>query len=127
MGSVDDRVALMFSLSGGEAADCVEGRKLLLKYGPISTHIYLNMDKAYEDDKTRETAKVLGYMVVVPPKSNRVEPWEYDREEYKNRNFVERFFRRYKEYRRICTRYDKLDIMFLNYFIFALIVEILKS
>ena len=126
MGAVDDRLPVAFSLSGGEAADCVEGRKLLLEIGPITTHIYLNMDKAYSDDKTREIAQVLGYTVVVPPKSNRVEPWEYDKEEYKNRNFVERFFRRYKGYRRICTRYDKLDIMFLNYFIFALIVELIK-
>jgi transposase len=126
VGAVDDRLPVAFSLSSGEAADCVEGRKLLLEIGPITTHIYLNMDKAYSDDKTREIAKVLGYTVVVPPKSNRIEQWEYDKEEYKNRNFVERFFRRYKGYRRICTRYDKLDIMFLNYFIFALIVEFIK-
>ena len=126
MGAIDDRLPLDFSLSGGEASDCVEGRKLLLKIGPITTHIYLNMDKAYEDDKTREIARVLGYTVVVPPKANRVEPWEYDKEEYKNRNEVERFFRRYKEYRRICTRYDKLDGMFLFYFIFALIVDIIR-
>jgi transposase len=84
------------------------------------------MDKAYSDDKTRKTAEILGYTPVVPPKSNRVDPWEYDKDEYKNRNLVERFFRRYKSYRRICTRYDKLDIMFLNYFIFALIVEFIK-
>ena len=126
VGAADDRIAIEFSLSGGEAADCVEGRKLLLSIGPVTTHIYLNMDKAYEDDKTREIARVLGYTVVVPPKSNRVEPWEYDQEEYKHRNEVERFFRRYKEYRRICTRYDKLDIMFLNYFMFALIIELFK-
>ena len=126
MGAIDDRLPVDFSLSGGEAADCIEGRKLLLEIGPVSTRIYLNMDKAYEDNETRELAVLLGYTPVVPPKSNRIEPWEYDREEYKNRNLVERFFRRYKGYRRICTRYDKLDIMFLNYFIFALIVELLK-
>jgi len=125
VGAVDDRLPVAFSISSGEAADCVEGRKLLLSIGSISTHIYLNMDKAYEDDKTREIARLLGYTVVVPPKSNRVDPWEYDRNEYKNRNFVERFFCRYKSYRRICTRYDKLDSMFLFYFIFALIVEII--
>jgi transposase len=126
VGAIDDRLPVAFSLSSGEAADCVEGRKLLLEIGAISTHIYLNMDKAYSDDKTREIANILGYTPVVPPKSNRVDPWEYDRVEYKNRNFVERFFRRYKGYRRICTRYDKLDVMFLNYFTFALIVEMIR-
>ena len=84
------------------------------------------MDKAYEDSETRELAELLGFTPVVPPKSNRVEPWEYDREEYKKRNEVERFFRRYKGYRRICTRYDKFDVMFLNYFIFALIIDMIK-
>ena len=126
MGAINDRVPVEFSLSGGEAADCVEGRKLILKMGPVSTPISLNMDKAYEDNKTRELAVLLGYTPVVPPKSNRVEPWEYDFEEYKFRNEVERFFRRYKEYRRICTRYDKLDIMFLFYFLFAMIFEFIR-
>jgi len=126
VGAVNDRVPVEFSLSGGEAADCVEGRKLLLKMGPVSTPINLNMDKAYEDDKTRALAVLLGYIPVVPPKSNRVDPWEYDEEEYKYRNEVERFFRRYKEYRRICTRYDKLDIMFLFYFMFAMIFEFIR-
>ena len=81
MGAVDDRIALEFSISSGEAADCVEGRKLLLKIGPVSTQINLNMDKAYSDDKTRELAVLLGYTPVTPPKSNRVEPWGYDKEE----------------------------------------------
>ena len=126
MGAINDRLPLEFSLSGGEAADCIEGRELILKMGPVSTPINLNMDKAYEDNTTREIAVILGYTPVVPPKSNRVEPWEYDKEEYKHRNEVERFFRRYKAYRRICTRYEKLDIMFLSFFMFALIVEMLK-
>jgi transposase len=126
VGVVDDRIPVEFSLSGGEAADCVEGRKLMLAMGPVSTQINLITDKAYEDNKTRNLAVLLGYTPVVPPKSNRAEPWEYDKEEYKCRNVVERFFRRYKEYRRICTRYDKLDVMFLTYFVFALIVELLR-
>jgi transposase len=84
------------------------------------------MDKAYEDDKTRETARILGYTPVVPPKSNRVEPWEYDKEEYKHRNEVERCFRWIKEYRRICTRYDMLDIMFLFYFMCACIFQFIR-
>ncbi|KOR44629.1 transposase [Xanthomonas oryzae] len=48
----------------------------------------------------------------VPPKSNRVDPWEYDQQMYKRRNEVERLFRRLKGYRRIFTRFEKLDVMF---------------
>ena len=46
---------------------------------------------------------------VVPPKSNRVEPWRYDRALYKKRNEIERLFRRLKGYRRIFSRFEKLD------------------
>ena len=72
----------------------------------------LLMDRAYEGDKMRAVAKKLGYNPVVPPKKNRIDPWEYDRILYKRRNEVERFFRRIKRFRRVFTRYDKLDIAF---------------
>ena len=63
---------------------------------------------------------------VVPPLSTRVEPWEYDREMYKRRNEVERLFRRLKGFRRIFSRFDKLDLMFIAFINFALIVEALR-
>jgi transposase len=48
--------------------------------------------------------------------------WEYDKELYKKRNEVERLFRRLKGFRRIFTRFDKLDVMFIGFVLFALIV-----
>ena len=64
-------------------------------------------------------------MPVVPPKSNRLDPWEYDREMYKRRNEVERLFRRLKGFRRIFSRFEKLDVIFLGFVTFALIVDAL--
>ncbi len=81
------------------------------------------MDKAYEGDETRQLALDLGFIPVVPPKSNRLEPWEYDREMYKRRNEVERLFRRLKGFRRIFSRFDKLDVMFIPFINFSLIVN----
>jgi len=81
------------------------------------------MDRAYEGDETRSLAVALGYIPVVPPKQNRKEPWEYDKEIYKRRNEVERFFLRIKRFRRVFTRYDKLDIMFAGFILFAMIVD----
>ena len=52
------------------------------------------MDRAYEDNKTRALAEEHGFNVVVPPKKNRKDPWEYDKELYKKRNQVERYFLR---------------------------------
>ena len=67
-----------------------------------------------------------GYMPVVPPLSTRVHPWVYDREMYKRRNEVERLFRRLKGFRRIFSRFEKLDVLFLGFISFALILDALR-
>lgn len=85
------------------------------------------MDRAYEDDQTRELARELGYEPVVPPKSNRRAPWTHDQAIYKRRNEIERLFRRLKAYRRVCTRYDKLDQMFLCFIMLALVHDGLRA
>ena len=86
----------------------------------------LLMDRAYEGDETRQLAFDLGMVPVVPPKSNRVDPWQYDRALYKKRNEIERLFRRLKGYRRIFSRFEKLDALFLGFLSFAFIVEALR-
>ena len=58
--------------------------------------------------------------------STRVHPWEYDRALYKRRNEIERLFRRLKGFRRIFSRFEKLDVVFLAFLSFALIVEALR-
>jgi transposase len=85
------------------------------------------MDKAYEGDNTRKLAIRLGYSPVVPPKANRKNPWEYDKILYKQRNKIERYFLRLKRFRRIFTRYDKLDIMFTGFILVAMITDSLAS
>ena len=56
----------------------------------------------------------------------RVHPWEYDREMYKRRNEIERLFRRLKGFRRIFSRFEKLDVIFLGFISFALIFDMLR-
>ena len=84
------------------------------------------MDRAYEGNETRQLALDLGFIPVVPPLRTRVEPWEYDRAMYKRRNEVERLFRRLKGYRRIFSRFEKLDVMFTAFISFALIADGLR-
>ena len=96
----------------------------LLNFTPIGENTqFILMDRAYEGDTMRSVADSLGYEPVVPPKKNRVEPWEYDEALYKRRNEVERFFRRLKRFRRIFTRYDKLDVVFAGFILFTMIVD----
>lgn len=84
------------------------------------------MDKAYEGDKIRELAVEKGFLPLVHPRSNRKNPWQYDKEKYKSRNEIERLFRRLKQYRRVFSRFDKLDFMFLGFIQFVLIIEALR-
>ena len=86
MVSANDKVIIGIALSGGECHDAPEGRKLLETIGKSEQMFPLLMDKAYEGAETRALAEIMGYMPVVPPKSNRKDPWEYDKELYKRRN-----------------------------------------
>ncbi len=125
MVAADARTAVNFSLSPGNAADAPEGRKLL-RETTLSAK-YMIMDRAYEGNETRQLVLDLGLTPVVAPKSNRLQPWLYDREMYKKRNEVERLFRRLKGFRRIFSRFDKLDIIFTFFIHFALIVDAIFS
>jgi len=102
------------------------GRQLLLELGPLPVEVPLVMDRAYESDETRHLVLSLNMIPVVPPKSNLREPWDYDRELYKQRNQVERLFRRLKGFRRIFSRLEKLDVLFLALIYFACIIEALR-
>ena len=75
MVTASDRDGVIFSLSAGNCGDAPEGRALLQQLGPAEHPVYLLMDRAYEGDETRALAVELGYIPVVPPKSNRKNPW----------------------------------------------------
>lgn len=126
MVAADAQTGIRFLLSSGKAHDAPPGRELLIQLGAIFGKPYLVMDRAYEGAPTRELAESLGFRPVVPPRKNRKQPWEYDRELYKKRNEIERLFRRIKGFRRVFTRYDKLDVMFAAFVTFSLIVKSLN-
>jgi transposase len=92
-------------LSAGNVSGAKEG--LLLKRVGEQKGAILLMDRAYEDSKTRAFAEKHGFVPVVPPQR----AVGLDRELYKQRNGAERFFRRLKAFRRVCTRYGKLDVI----------------
>jgi len=62
---------------------------------------------------------------VIPPQSNISEPWPVDWWLYKERHLVECFFQKLKWFRRIATRYDKLDASFLAFVYLASIAILL--
>ncbi len=84
------------------------------------------MDSAYEGQATRELAQQLGFVPVVPPNPRRKQPWGLNKQSYRRRNEVEWLFRRLKAWRRVFTRYDKLDVMFAAFITIVLIAEALR-
>ena len=75
---------------------------------------YLLADRGYDSDPFREKLRGRGTIPVIPGKKNRCVEIEYDKQIYRERNCVERFFNRIKHFRRLATRYDKTHAMYLG-------------
>ncbi len=71
-------------------------------------------DKGYDCSDFVQLIEDSGGSAVIPPRSNARNPREYDKEMYKRRNLVERFFNRMKQFRRFATRYEKTAKSFLS-------------
>jgi transposase len=126
MVAADARRAVTFSLSPGQDHDAPVGRELMRRLPEPETSVALIMDRAYEGNETRQLALDLGFTPVVPPLKTRRHPWSFDKMLYRRRNEIERLFRRLKGFRRIFSRFDKLDVMFTAFIHFALIAEALR-
>ena len=69
-------------------------------------------DRAFDANWLRDALTRAGIEPVIPPKSNRRCPAEFDREAYKWRHLIENFFGKLKEYRGIAMRCCKTDESF---------------
>lgn len=107
-------------LGPGQQADCRRAADLLA--GAEGTGNVL-ADKAYDTDAVVAAVEALGAQVVIPSKKNRLVQRMIDRNLYRDRNKVERFFSRLKQFRRLATRYDKTASSFLGmvHFVSALL------
>jgi len=100
-----------FHLTPGQASD-LEGADQLLPDVVANTVL---ADKGYDaDERVIELLQTQGKMAVIPPRRNRKQPRDYDKELYKARHLVENFFAKLKQYRAIATRYDKRSRNFLG-------------
>lgn len=72
----DERTPLGIGLSPDQTGDSPCGRELLRRPALV-------MDRAYQGDDTRRLVLELGYQPVVPPRANRAQPWDCDRDLYR--------------------------------------------
>jgi len=83
-------------------------------------------DKSYDADPLEAKIIEQGGQVVIPPRRHRKTPRAYDKELYKQRNRIERFFNKLKQFRRVATRYDKLLANFMGFVKLAAIAAWLR-
>lgn len=91
------------ALSPGQAADIATAHRLLegRRFGGLIA------DRAYDADHLTRPLRQAGVAIVIPSTRSRRVAIPHDREVYKQRNRIERFFCRLKQFRAIATRYDK--------------------
>jgi putative transposase len=70
-------------------------------------------DKTYDSAEIREQLADRGTKPVIPYRSNRKQPFRFNKARYKLRHRIENAICRIKDFRRIATRYDKLAPNFL--------------
>ena len=122
MVAADARAAVVFALSPGSDHDApLEG--LLEELGPMSEGLPLLMDRTYEGNATRQLVLDLAMIPVVPPRSNRLNPWDYDHATYKKRNEIEPTVPPTQRLPSNLLSLRKTRRPFLGFLSFALIVE----
>ena len=103
--------------SPGQDADITHAETVLGDHKPEK----VLGDEGYDSDAFEQAVEDLGAEAVIPPRSNRKTPREYDEVVYKERNEVERCIDRLKQFRRVATRYEKTSRNFLGMAPFAAI------
>ena len=106
---------LRFILSAGQRHDITQAEALIEGY----TGEHVIGDKAYDDAEFRQTIQASGAQAVIPPRSNRKDPYDYDTHLYKERHLVECFINKIKHYRRIFSRFEKLAKRYLGFLSFV--------
>jgi len=84
-------------------------------------------DKGYDADRVRSCIRDQGAIPNIPNRSNRKKKFRWKKAIYRERNRVERFFNKLKQFRRIATRYDKLGATFFAFIQLAAVRISLRS
>jgi transposase len=98
-------------LTPGQAGDSPQAAELLKGLEP--EHVVA--DAAYDSAELREQIREGGGKACIKPNPTRKVKRRYDRERYKHRNVIERFFGAIKRFRRVATRYEKKAANFLGF------------
>jgi len=106
---------LRFLLTAGQRHDITQADDL------IATFDFERViaDRSYDSEEFLKLIREKQAEAVIPPRKNRKEPREYDCHWYKKRHLIECFFNKIKHYRRLFSRFEKLDQRHLGFLSFA--------
>jgi transposase len=96
-------------LTAGQASEYGQANALIEGFEAS----YVLADKGYDSNDFVQTITAARAEPVIPSRSCRKTARRYDKHLYKERNLVERFFQRLKNFRRIATRYERLGRNYL--------------
>ncbi len=97
-------------LTGGNRHDVVPAKAML---ACLPADLRVIADAAYDCAELRNWLQESGSRGIIPNRKNRKQPYGFDAVTYKRRNVVERTFCRLKDFRRLATRFDRLDKTFM--------------
>ncbi|MEZ4529364.1 MAG: IS5 family transposase [Desulfobacterales bacterium] len=106
---------LKFILTPGQNHDITQAEALTGDFRPAA----VPADKGYDSDSYRQYLRERTIEPVIPSRSGRKNPQDYDRHLYKERHLVECFINKIKQFRRIFSRFDKLSERYLSFLHFA--------
>ena len=90
--AVSEHQVLGLLLTGGQAGDAPVGEERLAEVLAKEEIKAVGADRAYDSDAIRALIAAAGKEAVIPPRANRVDPPDYDKEKDKERNKAERLF-----------------------------------
>jgi transposase len=106
---------LRFLLTGGQRHDITQANGLIADFD----FERVIADRSYDSDEFLDRIAAKQAEAVIPPRKNRTEPRDYDHHLYKERHLIECFFNKIKHYRRLFSRFEKLDQRLLGFLSFA--------
>lgn len=108
-------------MTAGQQGDAPQAQPLLADFEPGQIGVVV-ADAAYDSDAIRERGRRLKAQVCIRPNPGRKVKKRSDREVYRHRNQIERFFGRIKRCRRIATRYEKKAVNFAGFVCLAALI-----
>ena len=110
--------ALRFTLTPGQRHDITQAAELLSGF----ENAQVIADKGYDANFLISQIENQKCTPVIPPRSSRKTPREYDDHVYKERHLIECFFGKIKNFRRVFSRFDKKASSFMGFLAYASVI-----